>query len=65
MHEINRLRYLHEKNHFYRTMSSLANKEPAFSGDDGVDGPVMIRHGDFFGRGKHLLLETEGNYGSG
>lgn len=65
MHDIHGLYYLHEKNLFYRTVSSLANQELAVSGDDGVDGPVVIRHGDFFGRGKHLLLETEGNYGSG
>lgn len=43
----------------------MVNKEPAFPGNDGVDWPVVIRYGDFFSRGKHLLLETEGNYGSG
>lgn len=64
MHEIHGLYYLHEKNPLYGNVSSLANQEPAVSGDDGVDGPVVMRHGNFVSRGKHLLLETEGNYGS-
>lgn len=45
----------------FLVVSVLVDGIPSIAGNEGIDWPVMICNGDFFGGREHLLLEREGN----
>lgn len=42
-------------------VSALADQNPSIANDEGIDWPVVMGHGEFFGRREHLLVEREGH----